>query len=121
MRKLRNLTESDLHRIVRNVVNEISAGQMGGNGGGNSEDSRLIMDIKREGYQAHIGRDGNLAIIYNSRNGLSKSEAMKFYSLTTRIIDSGWTLKEIVPSPNDKNRVFFIFYRNKFTGDRIQY
>jgi hypothetical protein len=46
---------------------------------------------------------------------------MKFYSLTTKIIDSGWMFEGIVPSPNVKSRVFFMFRRNKFTGDRIQY
>ena len=104
MRKLRKITESDLHRIVRNVVNEISAGPMGGNGGG--ADDRVIQLIERAGYEYKI--NGNqLFVKFVGKGGstsskwggnFSKNDAMKFYTLITNIIDLGGKLEDMKPA-----------------------
>ncbi len=100
MKRLRKITESDLHRIVRNVVNEISADPIGGNGGG--ADDRVNQLIERAGYEYKI--NGNqLFVKFVGKGGkwtgnISKSDAMKFYTLITNIIDLGWKLEDMKPA-----------------------
>ena len=116
MRQVRRLTESDLNRIVKKAVNEVV--HPGWADEWKNPTDEIVEDLKRKGYEVNVQKDGTLYVKYAINGNLSHSQAMEFYNLTGKIIDSGWTLKGMQPT---NGGVWFIFRRNKFADRDIYY